>query len=319
MATGGGAMLVLAPLAVIAAAIELVVIVAATRLVSLGSISASITVVLVTAVLYASGWVGLEVVVSAALIALVVVIAHADNIGRLLSGTERKLGEQLMAERTRPGTIATLPNLLGLGRILATPVVMALLLLPGEGTDFAAAAVFVVAALSDIADGWIARARDQVTPLGVFMDLAADKVLVAGVLVAMVEAGLVPTWIAATILIREFVVQAVRQLAAAEDVVISARALGKAKTLATNAGIALLLLAADAATGGPMAATGTGGRAPGRRAVGARGGHGAQHRLGLCLRRGRVADPRRGAAGRLIDSAYSRLTRRRTDIGCSIT
>ena len=163
-----------------------------------------------------------------------------------------------MAERTRSGTIATLPNLLGLGRILATPVVMALLLLPGEGTDLAAAIVFVIAALSDIADGWIARARDQVTPLGVFMDLAADKVLVAGVLIAMVEADLVPTWIAATILIREFVVQAVRQLAAAEDVVISARALGKAKTLATNAGIALLLLAADAASGGPLAATGTG-------------------------------------------------------------
>lgn len=163
-----------------------------------------------------------------------------------------------MAERTRPGTIATLPNLLGVGRILATPVVMALLLLPGAGTDLAAAILFVVAALSDLLDGWIARARGQVTPLGVFMDLAADKVLVAGVLVAMVEEGLVPAWIAATILIREFVVQAVRQLAAAEDVVISARALGKAKTAATNAGIAILLLAADAASGGPMAALGTG-------------------------------------------------------------
>jgi CDP-diacylglycerol---glycerol-3-phosphate 3-phosphatidyltransferase len=163
-----------------------------------------------------------------------------------------------MGERARPGTIATLPNLLGVGRILATPVVMALLLLPGAGTDLAAAILFVIAALSDLADGWIARARDQVTPLGVFMDLAADKVLVAGVLVAMVEAGLVPAWIAATILIREFVVQAVRQVAAAEDVVISARALGKAKTLATNAGIAILLLAADAASGGPMSSIGIG-------------------------------------------------------------
>ena len=163
-----------------------------------------------------------------------------------------------MAERTRPGTIATLPNLLGVGRIVATPIVMALLLAPGAGTDCAAAVLFVVAALSDLLDGWIARARDQVTALGVFMDLAADKVLVAGVLVAMVEADLVPAWIVATILIREFVVQAVRQLAAAEDVVISARALGKAKTAATNAGIALLLLAADAASGGPMAALGTG-------------------------------------------------------------
>jgi CDP-diacylglycerol--glycerol-3-phosphate 3-phosphatidyltransferase len=130
--------------------------------------------------------------------------------------------------------------------------------MPGAGTDLAAAVVFIVAALSDILDGWIARARGQVTPLGVFMDLAADKVLVAGVLVAMVQVGLVPAWIAATILIREFVVQAVRQLAAAEDVVISARALGKAKTAATNAGIAILLLAADAASGGPMAELGAG-------------------------------------------------------------
>ncbi len=94
VATGGGAMLALAPLAVIAAAVELVAIVAATRLVSLGSISASVTAALVTGVLYAIGWVGLEAVVAAALIALVVVVAHADNIGRLLAGTERRLGER---------------------------------------------------------------------------------------------------------------------------------------------------------------------------------------------------------------------------------
>ena len=157
-----------------------------------------------------------------------------------------------MSERGAAPTIATLPNLLGVGRILATPVVMTLLLVDGAGTDLAAGLLFVVAALSDFADGWIARARNQVSPLGVFMDLAADKVLVAGVIVALVGVGLVPVWIAATILVREFVVQAVRQLAAAEDVVISARALGKAKTLTTLAGLALLFLASDAATGGPM-------------------------------------------------------------------
>jgi CDP-diacylglycerol--glycerol-3-phosphate 3-phosphatidyltransferase len=129
---------------------------------------------------------------------------------------------------------------------------MVLLLADWPGSSLAGGILFVVAALTDFADGWIARARNQVSPLGVFMDLAADKVIVAGVLIAMVEIGLVPTWMAATILIREFVVQAIRQLAAVEDVVISARALGKAKTLATLAGIALLCLAADAATGGPM-------------------------------------------------------------------
>ena len=156
-----------------------------------------------------------------------------------------------MSEHRR-GSVATLPNLLGIGRIAATPVIMALLLADWPGSSLAAGVLFVIAALSDFLDGWIARARNQVSPLGVFMDLAADKVLVAGVLVAMVEIGLVPTWMAATILIREFVVQAVRQLAAVEDVVISARALGKAKTLTTLAGIALLCLAVDAATGGPM-------------------------------------------------------------------
>lgn len=163
-----------------------------------------------------------------------------------------------MAERER-GSLATVPNMLGVGRIVATPVIMVLLLADWPGSSLAGGILFVIAALSDFLDGWIARARDQVSPLGVFMDLAADKVLVAGVLIAMVEIGLVPTLMAATILIREFVVQAVRQLAAVEDVVISARALGKAKTLTTLAGLALLFLASDAMTGGPMAGTGVGG------------------------------------------------------------
>ena len=93
VATGAGAMLVLAPLAVVAAVPEFAAIVAATRLVSLGSISAAVTVALVAGGLYAISWVGVEAVVAAALIGLVVVVAHADNIGRLMSGTERRLGD----------------------------------------------------------------------------------------------------------------------------------------------------------------------------------------------------------------------------------
>ncbi len=162
-----------------------------------------------------------------------------------------------MAE-PRPASVSTLPNLLGLGRIAATPIVVALVLLDGRGTDLAAAIIFFVAGVTDLLDGRIARSRNQVTPLGVFMDLAADKVLVAGVLIAMVEVDLVPTWIAATILVRELVVQAIRQLAAAESVVISARALGKAKTLTTLGGMFILLLGADALGGGPLASTGVG-------------------------------------------------------------
>lgn len=156
----------------------------------------------------------------------------------------------------RPTTLTTLPNLLGVIRIAATPVVIGLALLGTPGAGLAAAVIFTLAALTDVLDGRIARARDQVSPLGVFLDLAADKVLVAGALVVLVEVDLLSSWIAAAILVREFVVQAVRQLAATEDVVISARGWGKAKTLLTNLGVLLLLLARDAETGGPLAGIG---------------------------------------------------------------
>jgi CDP-diacylglycerol---glycerol-3-phosphate 3-phosphatidyltransferase len=159
----------------------------------------------------------------------------------------------------RPSSrVTTLPNLLGLARIAATPVVVALLLLPFPGAGLISFAVFVGAAFTDYLDGRIARAREQVTPLGVFMDLTADKVLVAGVLIAMVEVGLLPTWIVATLLIRELVVQGVRQLAASANVVIAARGWGKGKAAGVNAAIAVLLLAFDAQTGGPLASTGLG-------------------------------------------------------------
>ena len=159
---------------------------------------------------------------------------------------------------TGPARLTSLPNLLGMLRIALTPVVIALLLLPFPGAGLIAFVIFVLAAITDTLDGRIARARGETSPLGVFMDLTADKVLVVGVLVAMVETSLLPTWIVATILIRELVIAGVRQLAASADVVIAARALGKAKTLATLLAMAVLLLAFDAQTAGPMQSLGIG-------------------------------------------------------------
>lgn len=94
VATGGGAMLVLAPLAILVAIPELITIIATTRLVSLASLSAATTVAIVTIVLYLVGWAGVEVVVAAVAIGVIVVIAHFDNIGRLLDGTERRFGRE---------------------------------------------------------------------------------------------------------------------------------------------------------------------------------------------------------------------------------
>jgi acyl phosphate:glycerol-3-phosphate acyltransferase len=91
-ATGAGAMLVLAPIAILVAIPEFLLLVWRTRLVSLGSVMAAVTVALVAAALYSVGWAGLEVVVAGVLIGLVVVLAHTDNIQRLLAGTERRIG-----------------------------------------------------------------------------------------------------------------------------------------------------------------------------------------------------------------------------------
>jgi glycerol-3-phosphate acyltransferase PlsY len=92
VATGGGALLVLVPLGILVALVEMGIIVWRTRLVSLGSLMAAVTVPLVAAALYAAGWIGIEPLVGAAAIGVVVVIAHADNIARLRAGTERRLG-----------------------------------------------------------------------------------------------------------------------------------------------------------------------------------------------------------------------------------
>jgi glycerol-3-phosphate acyltransferase PlsY len=92
VATGAGAMLVLAPLAVVAAVPVMLLAVWRTRYVSLGSVLGALTVAAVTVILQAIGMVGVTAPVAAALIAAVVIAAHADNIERLRAGTERRIG-----------------------------------------------------------------------------------------------------------------------------------------------------------------------------------------------------------------------------------
>ncbi len=92
VATGAGAMLVLAPLTILVAVPELIAVIWATRLVSLASLSVATTVAVVSVALYLAGWVGAEVVVAAVLIGVVVILSHLDNIGRLMAGTERRFG-----------------------------------------------------------------------------------------------------------------------------------------------------------------------------------------------------------------------------------
>lgn len=152
----------------------------------------------------------------------------------------------------------TLPNLLGLFRLAITPVLVALVLLSFPGGGLVAFVLFVPAALSDLLDGWLARARGQVSTLGAFLDQTADKVLVAAMLIALAQAGLAPAWVVIVIVVRELVVAGVRQLAANAQLLVASEGLGKAKTVVALVAIGALLLAFDARTGGPLATTGIG-------------------------------------------------------------
>lgn len=143
-----------------------------------------------------------------------------------------------------------LPNLLGLFRIIATPILAWLVLVATPTAYLGAAFLLLLMALSDMADGRLARHLKVVSPLGIFIDTISDKIFVAGVLIPMIEVGLLPAWVALAIIVREFVVSGLRSFAAAEGVVISARRFGKQKLVITVVALIWRLLAAHAETGG---------------------------------------------------------------------
>lgn len=93
--------------------------------------------------------------------------------------------------------------------------------------------VFIFAALTDLADGMIARRRNQVTDFGKFMDPLADKVLTFAAMLWFVEVELMPAWLVLIVILREFLVTGIRLVAAAKSHVIAASMLGKIKTMIT--------------------------------------------------------------------------------------
>src|SRR5665213_2235036 len=127
-------------------------------------------------------------------------------------------------------------------RISTIPMVMALLLINSDHTRWWAAGLYAFAAATDSLDGWLARARGQVTVAGAFLDPLADKLLVSAALVCLLQLGLVSAWAAMIIITREFAVTGLRLVAVNERLIIPAGRLGKAKTLSQN--IALFALIA---------------------------------------------------------------------------
>jgi CDP-diacylglycerol---glycerol-3-phosphate 3-phosphatidyltransferase len=142
------------------------------------------------------------------------------------------------------------PNLLSFSRIVAAPILYALVVSGWRYGLVVAAILFVAASLTDTLDGEIARRRHLVSPLGIYLDTTSDKILIAVLLIALAVAHLAPGWMAAVIIAREFLVTGLRSYAAALGIVIPAGGWGKAKTLITIVALLLVLLEGDARMGG---------------------------------------------------------------------
>jgi CDP-diacylglycerol--glycerol-3-phosphate 3-phosphatidyltransferase len=134
-------------------------------------------------------------------------------------------------------------------RVVAVPVVMALLL-EGDGAYTAAAVLFAVAAATDFFDGYLARRWRVTSTLGSFLDTTADKLLVSGVLIALVSIGRASPWLAALIVAREIVILGLRGVVAAEGIVIQPSLWGKLKTNVQFAAVLLAILRPGGRVGG---------------------------------------------------------------------
>ncbi len=124
-----------------------------------------------------------------------------------------------------------LPNKITIVRICMIPVFVLFMLIP-EITygRYIAAGIFILAALTDALDGYIARKNNLITNFGKFMDPLADKLLVSSALICLVELRLLPSWIVIIIIAREFIISGFRLIASDSGIVIAASWWGKVKT-----------------------------------------------------------------------------------------
>ena len=124
-----------------------------------------------------------------------------------------------------------LPNKLTTFRVILIPFFLVALMVPGiPAGKWIAVAIFIVASLTDLFDGMIARKRNLVTDFGKFMDPLADKLLVCSAMIALIDLDRIPAWVVIVIIAREFIISGFRLVAADNGIVIAASYWGKFKT-----------------------------------------------------------------------------------------
>ena len=135
-----------------------------------------------------------------------------------------------------------LPNKLTIFRVILIPFFIIALLVPGiPAGNWIALAIFIVASLTDLLDGKIARKYNLVTNFGKFMDPLADKLLVCSALICLVELSRIPSWMVVIIIAREFTISGFRLIAADNGVVIAASYWGKFKTTFQMIAVCLMI------------------------------------------------------------------------------
>jgi CDP-diacylglycerol---glycerol-3-phosphate 3-phosphatidyltransferase len=144
-----------------------------------------------------------------------------------------------------------LPNALTLLRIFFVPLLVAALV-QGHMTvnlgvaritnEMLALGIFLLAAATDLLDGYLARRWGQITTVGTLLDPIADKLLVSSALVSLVEVRVVPAWMTIVVIAREFAISGLRSIAAAEGYIIKASDFGKVKLVSQVVAISLLML-----------------------------------------------------------------------------
>ncbi len=165
-----------------------------------------------------------------------------------------------MSSRNEQGDLTSIwtpANIVTCVRILFIPVFMlfATDAFAGVGMSvhaqaIAAFGIYVVLSLTDKVDGSLARSRNEITDFGKFLDPIADKLLVFSALLVFLAQGMVNVWVVFIILLREFLVSALRMVASANGSVIAADSLGKAKTAVTMVALCTLLFVRCAASWG---------------------------------------------------------------------
>ena len=138
-----------------------------------------------------------------------------------------------------------LPNRLTLIRVILAPVYLLLLMAEFPFHYLCACGVFILASLTDLLDGRIARSRQLITNLGKFLDPLADKMLTTAAFLGFLARGQLDVWAVMIILSREFLVTSVRLVSAGSGVVIAANIWGKAKTVAQMVSIIAMMLALE--------------------------------------------------------------------------